>query len=111
MPGSEPKWWDSKHKLKEQNRRSKKQEEKRAKQQGGKRQSGSGSSYRAPQDVRTPDYLEQLKYTDAVSFSIKVKEWLNLRRDALNTGRAPRMVIDFEKHGVRLIIIEESIDG
>lgn len=89
----------------DQNRRSARQEKERAAEIGGKRQAGSGSSHRAPQDVVSPDYMEQLKYTDQKSFALKQAEWLRLKADAQRAGKVPRMVIDFP--GTKLIITEE----
>lgn len=106
-----PRWLDPANQKRRQNRRSGAQERQRAEDLGGRRQAGSGASWRAPQDVATPDYLEQLKFTDAASFTVKVAEWLGLRADALRAGREPRMVVDFEAHGVRLVIVEEQLPG
>jgi hypothetical protein len=105
-----PPWWDkeSARKRKQVNKRSKKQEEDRAKKIGGRVQPGSGSSYRAPQDVRNDDYLEQLKFTDADSFALKAKEWLAGEADASRFGRSHRMVIDFDKYGLRLVVTRED---
>jgi hypothetical protein len=57
--------------------------------------------------VVTPEYLESLKYTDLISFRLFVIEWKTLREQAHRAGKEPRMVIDFEKHGTRLVITEE----
>ena len=102
-----PSWWNKDGQR--QNSRSQKQERKRAKQIGGHTQPGSGSSWRRPQDVVAPDHVESLKYTDKDSFSIKVDDWEQLRADALRVGREPRMVVDFEKRKLRLVIVEEPL--
>lgn len=101
-----PAWFDSR---KQQNQRSAEQESKRAKQTGGRRQAGSGSSWRARQDNKTSDFLESIKYTDQERFTLKLDELMELRADALDTGREPRMIIDFNRAGVRLIINFEEI--
>lgn len=105
-----PPWFDreSSHKRKQINKRSKKQESERAKQIGGRVQPGSGSSSRAPQDVRSDEYMEQLKFTDQDGYRLTAKEWLGLAHDASTFGRTPRMVIDFEKYGIRLVITQEE---
>lgn len=106
-----PPWWDkeSARKRKEVNRRSKKHEKDRADQIGGRVQPGSGSSKNAPQDVRNEEYLEQHKFTDADSFRLSVKDWLSGEDDASRFGRLHRIVIDFDKHGVRLVVTREDI--
>jgi hypothetical protein len=106
-----PSWWDkeSSHKRKQINARSKKQESKRAEQIGGRVQPGSGCSSNAPQDVRSDEYMEQLKFTDSASYRLTVKEWLQLSADSDRFGRSPRMVIDFEKHNLRLVITQEEM--
>lgn len=99
----------------QQNKRSKKQERDRAKEIGGRAQPGSGSSSRAPQDVRQ-DFneqgdavLEQLKYTDKDRITIKVKDLLSQREDALRFGREPGMVVEFTTFGLRITITQETI--
>jgi hypothetical protein len=102
---SMPKWFsDEGAPRKERNRRSKKQETGRAKEIGGRATAGSGSSYRAPQDVFNRDFLEQLKFTDKESFTIKLAEWEQLEADARRAGREPRWVQ--EMGGRRFIITE-----
>ena|SRR5687768_1599960 len=105
-----PPWWDkeSSHKRKQINKRSEKQESDRAKQIGGRVQPGSGSSSRAPQDVRNESYLEQLKFTDADSFRLSVLEWLSGEADASRFGRSHRLLVDFDKYDVRLVITREE---
>ena len=106
-----PPWWDkeSSHKRKKINKRSAKQEKDRAKQIGGRVQPGSGCSSNAPQDVRSDEYMEQLKFTDGDSYRLTVKEWLQLRGDSDRFGRSPRMVVDFSRHNVRLVITQEEM--
>lgn len=104
-----PNWFGNTRKR--QNQRSKKQERNRAKETGGRVQAGSGSSWRAPQDNRTPERLEQIKFTDKSSFTINVKEWLALEADALRDGRDPVFVIDFDKYGVRLEVFGGNHPG
>ncbi len=108
-----PPWWDpdSADKRKKINTRSKKQESDRAKQIGGRVQPGSGSSSRAPEDVRSDEYMEQLKFTDADGYRLTAKEWLRLSHNASTFGRTPRMVVDFEKYGIRLVITQEESNG
>jgi hypothetical protein len=85
------------------------QEHKRAKEAGGRVMPGSGSSWRAPQDVVTETHLEQLKYTDGGGFRFLLRDWLMLREDAIRMGKDPRMVIEFMQQGgtsVRIVLEE-----
>lgn len=107
-----PKWWTGKQTLRNQNRSSATQERARAEEVGGRVQSGSGSSWRAPQDVVAPEYLEQLKETNGKGFTILRDECAGLLADALRSGREPRMVVDFRGKGpLRLIITIEKPSG
>lgn len=99
-----PDWWSEKAERKRQNAQSRKQERDHAKATGGKQQPGSGSSYRAPGDVRGRDTLDELKYTQRGSYSIKLAEWRDVRRKALLLGREPRMIVEFLDTGVVLEI-------
>lgn len=109
-----PAWWSEPAQKRKQNRRSRAQERERAKQTGGRQQPGSGSSYRAPQDVVTPldneeeGFSESIKYTDSDGYRITINEWLQLRSDAHDAGREPRLVIDFTRRKLRLVITEEE---
>ena len=94
---------------KKQNRRSQRQERKVAQDVGGRVQAGSGSSWRARGDVRTPDELLEVKYTDKASRSLKVSELKQIKHDALMAGKTPGMIVDFEQHGIRAIIYIEEL--
>lgn len=100
-----PAWLDSR---KHNNERSKRQEKTRARETGGKTSPGSGSSWRAPQDNRTTDDLEQIKFTDKKRFVLDVDEMEQVYQDALRAGRDPQMIVDFERHKKRAIIIIEE---
>lgn len=104
-----PRWMSPKNQKKRQNRRSGAQERQRATDLGGHRQAGSGASWRAPQDVVGAEHLESLKFTDGGAFSLSVRDWQALRADADRAGREPRMVIDFERAAVRLVITESDV--
>lgn len=104
--GDMPAWWAGRDKQR-QNRRSARQEAQRATEVGGRVQSGSGSSWRARGDVKTPLDLEELKFTDKASFPLKVADWELHRDRALKQGREPVMVIDFPEHNLRLVVREE----
>lgn len=101
-----PPWTSDKARRKRQNRDSGRQERDRAKEVGGRAQPGSGSSWRAPEDVVNGDFLEQLRYTDADSFNIKVKHLKSLKANSLRMGLQGRTVVEFRKHNIRIIIEE-----
>lgn len=109
-----PRWWEDGRQ--KQNSLSKQQELARAKQTKGKRQPGSGSSRYARHDVKTEDFLEELKFTASGHFTIKASDWLRLRKNSLLAGRQPKLVVDFhclerpEKEKFRLVVIEERIE-
>lgn len=107
--GDLPAWMSDADDKRRQNKRSGAQERARAKQVGGRVQAGSGSSWRAPQDVISADYVEQIKYTDAASFILKIAELQGLLSDGYRAGKSPRMVVDFSAYGIRAIIDLERL--
>lgn len=114
--GSLPPWMEdnSKNRRKSVNRRSQKQEKEHAQRTGGKVQAGSGSSWRAPEDVRGPldeeggGFLDQLKSYATGRYRLDANEWIKFRRNAHKDGREPRLIVEFPEHGVRLVITEED---
>lgn len=105
--GHVPAWMNKKRAGQVQNKRSKKHEERLAEQVGGKRVVGSGTSWRAPQDVKSDTHMIQHKYTDKASFSLKVPEMEQIHDDAERAGRGNALVIDFDKYGIRAIVTFE----
>lgn len=101
-----PPWWEESRR-KQNNRDSKTQELRRARQVGGRVQAGSGSSWRAPNDVMTGDALEELKFTQKDSYRIRVVDWLRHRGNARRAGVEPTLIIDFPTHRIRLVVREE----
>lgn len=103
--GDVPAWWG---KDRERiNDRSRAQERSRAAEVGGRTSAGSGSSWRSPGDVRAEEYLEELKFTDKKSYSLRVTDWNDIKEKALSMGREPRMVIEFPEYDLRLVVTEE----
>lgn len=92
----------------QQNATSRKQERNIAKERGGKVQPGSGSSWRAKEDVQTPDSLIQIKYRQK-SYSLTAEEGRMLMRNALQVGREPEMIIEFPASKLRAIVRFERI--
>lgn len=104
-----PTWFGGRRQ--KQNKRSQKQEKKRAEELGGKTQAGSGSSWRAPQDIKANGILEQLKFTDKPTATVDVRHLRQLLDDAERAGRAPQYTIDFERYGIRLVGAVVTIPG
>lgn len=102
-----PPWFSDKGDRQRQNKRSKKQEKDRAAEIGGRPTAGSGSSWRSPGDVSTADVLEELKYTDAASFSLKVADIRAIERKATLQGKEPHLLVEFMQHGLRVKITIE----
>jgi hypothetical protein len=91
------------------NARSASQEASHAAEVGGRVQSGSGSSWRAPGDVRSAEYMDELKYTSKASYSLTVIVMRKIMRAAAKTGRTPRLIIDFQSEGVRAVVEFEDL--
>ena len=79
-----------------------------AKRTNGQRQPGSGSGWLHPNDVRSDEYLWEMKLTDGKSISIKLEDWEKLRRNAILTGRKPGMHIQIGTR--RLVVLDEGDD-
>lgn len=110
--GHLPAYLTPKGRRKAVNERSARQEAKHAKKTGGKVQAGSGSSWRAPEDVRGPldedgdGFLDQLKSMASGRITITDKEWARSRKNARNAGRDPRWIIEFPNSGTTLMLVE-----
>lgn len=110
--GKLPKFFGDDESRRDVNRRSARQEKRHAERTGGKVQPGSGSSYRAPEDVRGPldgndeGFLDQLKQYATGRITLTAAEWLKLRKNARQVGREPRMIIEFPEQEIALVITE-----
>lgn len=104
--GSMPSWWGDAADKRTQNRRSRTKESRVARETGGRQTPGSGSSWRAPGDIKTDDDLIEHKYTDGASFRLTVEDWEQARTDALRSGREPAMIVELTRVGRRLLITE-----
>lgn len=103
-----PRWWDER---KDRNRRSRRQEKRIAKESGSRVQAGSGSSWRAPQDIKGDEHLTQVKFTDRASYRLAAAELDAVLRDALQAGRDPRMILEFVSFGLRVTMDIEELDN
>jgi hypothetical protein len=97
-----PSWFEEHRK--KQNARSKSQELDHARRMGGRVQPGSGSSPRARGDVRSEEFLDELKYTDKASYSLKVDTLKKVFDDAIAQDREGRMIIEFSAHGITVVV-------
>lgn len=84
------------------------QERRVAKKVSGKRQPGSGSGWLHQNDVKSDEYLWELKQTDGKSISIKAEDWEKVRRNALMSGRKAAMHLQIGKY--RLVVLDEGDD-
>lgn len=101
-----PSWMGKASKLRRQNARSAAQERDVAQSLGGRVQGGSGSSWRAPRDVKTPDELIECKYTDGGRYSLSAIAWNEYKKDALQAGKEAAMIIEFSQFGLKLKVVE-----
>lgn len=107
MPeGALPSWWGDRADKKRQNDRSRAQERRVAREVGGRTVAGSGSSWRAPGDIKAEDYLVEHKGTNKASFRLTLEDWEQAASDALRSGREPAMIIEFASTGRRLLVTE-----
>jgi hypothetical protein len=100
---------DPAHQKRRQNRSSARQERRHAARVGGRVQAGSGSSWRAKGDVKSEEFMDELKETDGKQYSLTVTAIRKIFRAAVQSGRTPRMIIDFKQHGVRAVVTFEDL--
>lgn len=100
-----PSWWSKESGLRSQNHRSARQERKVAKEVGGRVQAGSGSSWRAPEDIVSDTHMIQHKGTKADSYRVVLKEWKRIIKNARQAGKEPALIIEFED-GTKVLMTE-----
>lgn len=94
-------------------KRSKKQEVRLAKDLiGGHAQIASGAIDYWDNDVCSEAFLMEAKYTEAKSYSIKVKYWNEIEQNAFSIGKLPVLVVEFEPQhkGLAVIRYEDFIE-
>ena len=76
--------------------KSQRQEERLGKMEGGSKQVNSGRLWRWKRDARLHNFLIEARTTDAGSYRVERKEFLDIRRQARQTppGLLPAMQID-----------------
>lgn len=75
--------------------KSKLQEEQGAKLIGGRRVRGSGSVKGKPGDGISSLYMDECKYTDKKSISVKRSDLLKLEENSLSSGKMPVFMFGF----------------
>lgn len=109
--GQLPPFFSDRARRQRQNARSAAQEKAHAEKTGGKRQMGSGSSWKAREDVRGPvdddgeGYLDQHKGTRKRRACFELDDWKETQRNAIQLGRDARWVFEFED-GTKLYLVE-----
>lgn len=87
--------------------KSQKQEKRTAKQFNGLTQIASGAIWSMKADVRSVDYLIENKYTDSNFYTLNIKTWNKIFKEATNDNlRIPLMQIDIKDKSC--IVCEES---
>jgi hypothetical protein len=104
-----PGWMSDKAAKQRQNRSSARQERRHAREVGGRVQAGSGSSWRAKGDVKSAEHMDELKETDGRSFSLTMLVIRKIMRAGEQSGREPRLIVDFKAYGVRAVVTFEDI--
>lgn len=85
---------------------SKRQERRLAVKSGGSTNAASGALPFRKHDVRSDTYLIEAKVTDRGSYSLKAKDWEDLRKTAMLEGRIPMYAIQLGKR--RLVVVDED---
>jgi len=87
-------------------KRSQKQEKRISEMEGGAPQVNSGRLWRWKRDARLHNFLIEARTTDKESYRIEKREFLQMRKDALQTppGLLPGMQIDIQE--LHLMVVE-----
>lgn len=88
--------------------KSQRQEERNGKMEGGSKQINSGRFWRSKRDNTLHSFLVESRTTDAGSYRIDKKEFLDIKRDGLQTppGLLPSIQVDLGE--LHLMIVELS---
>jgi hypothetical protein len=88
--------------------KSQRQEERLGEMQGGKKQINSGRFWRSKRDAVLHNFLIEARTTDAGSYRIEKKEFLDIKRQGLQTppGLLPSMQLDLGE--LHLMVVELS---
>ena len=92
--------------MSEQLKRSQKQESRIAKMTGGSKNAGSGNGWKRKHDVRSDEFLWEMKRTDKKQITIKLSDLESVRSVAWQEGRTP--VFHIEIGTRRYVLLEEG---
>ena len=87
-------------------RRSQKQEDELAQTYRGSRNMMSGAGWMRKADVRSEDMLIEAKTTTKASWSLKLSDLRELRKQAIMDDRMPVFVVDIQGH--RYVVLDEN---
>lgn len=87
-------------------KRSKAQEDRIAGAYRGSRNVMSGAGWSKKADVRTNDFLIEAKTTERKSYSLKLSELREIRKQALLDDRIPLFMIELQGHNY--VVMEED---
>lgn len=73
---------------------------------GGRPTPGSGAFWSRKGDARADDLLVEAKMTDKASYSISLRVWDKIRREALLDGRLPVLALQIQNRN--LVVIDEE---
>jgi hypothetical protein len=88
-------------------RKSRRQEDKIASRFGGLRVAGSGNGWARKNDVRTPEYSIEAKYTDKAQYILKQDELHVAENHALQDNREMLFVVSFG--GEEWVVLREPV--
>ena len=87
-------------------KRSKKQEDELASTYRGSRNMMSGAGWMRKADVRSEDMLIEAKTTTKASWSLKLSDLRELRKQAIMDDRMPVFIVDIQGH--RYVVLDEN---
>jgi len=90
----------------ENNKRARKQEDELASTYRGSRNAMSGAGWVRKADVRSEDLLIEAKTTSKKSWSLKLDDLRELRKQAIMDDRMPVFVVDIQGH--RYVVLDEN---
>jgi hypothetical protein len=82
------------------------QEKRLAKRLNGKVQPGSGNQWGHRRDVISKEHLAEAKWTDSNSFSLDLKDWKYLCKQARLQGRIPLYALEYRAHDIEVFVVE-----
>ena len=85
-----------------------KKERKDAKKFNAKATPRSGGLWFAGGDSKSGEFLIESKYTDKKSFSIPVKMWRKIYREAILDKRLPMLSIEFGGEEIELVVMDKN---